>query len=89
MGSFRLGRSHRGLGVFVSEHMFLNISLVGCRGKLAVLAFLMGLVGRHFFKVNPRLGILNKYIGNLRLFIDTSLSVLCEILLKKANKICV
>ena len=39
MGNFRLGRSGRGLGVVIGMYMLLNISLVGCMGKLTFLAF--------------------------------------------------
>ena len=33
MAILGVGRSHRGLGVIISMHILLNISLVGCRGK--------------------------------------------------------
>ena len=52
MGNLKLGRPHRGLGVVIGMHILLNISLVGCRGKLTVLMFSLGLIGRHFFKLN-------------------------------------
>ena len=73
MGSFKLGKSHGGLGIVIGLHILLNISLVGCRGKLTVLAFFLGLAGRCFFKLNPRLRILNTCLNNLRLLTGTSL----------------
>ena len=75
MGNFRLGRSHRGRGVILSMHILLNISSVDCRSKLTVLAFLLGLAGRCFFKLNPRLIILSICLGNLRLLTGISLGV--------------
>ena len=76
MGNFRLGGSHRGASVSICMHMLLNTSLIGYRDKLTVLAFLLELAGRHFFKPNPRLRILNTCLGNLRLLIYTSLGII-------------
>ena len=76
MGNLRLGRYHRGLGVVIVMHKLLNIRLVGYRGKLTVLNLFLGLAGSHFFKPNPRIGIVNTCLGNLRLLIGISLGVL-------------
>ena len=75
MGIFRLGRPHRGLCNIVGMHMLLKISLVGCRGKSTVLAFLMRLAGGIFFRLNLRLRILNTCISSLRFLADLSLAV--------------
>ena len=75
MANFGLIASHRGLGVVIGIHMLLNISLVGSRGILKVLAFLLGLAGRHFLKPNPRLRSLDTYFSNLRLLISTNLGI--------------
>ena len=87
MGNFGIGRSHRGVGVIIGMLMLLNISLVGCRGKLAVLAFLLGLAVRHFFKPNPRLKTLKIYLGNLRLLIYITLDIHWWKLLPKRQEI--
>ena len=76
MGKIRLGRSHRGLKVVIGMHMLLNKSLVGCRGKLTVLAFLLELAGKRLFKLNPRLRTLNTCFSNLKLLTSISLGVL-------------
>ena len=87
MGNFRLSRSHRGLGVVLGMHILPNISLVSCGYTLTVLAFLLGLAGKHFFKPCPRLRPLKTCLGNLRLLIGTSLGVFCLKLLQKSQKI--
>ena len=69
------GRSHKGLGVVISVQMLLNINPFGYRGRLTVLAFLLGLSGRHFFKNNPRLRIPKAFLRNLRLLTGISLGV--------------
>ena len=56
--------------------ILLNINLVGYGIKLRVLAFLLRLDKRTFFKLNLRLRILNTYLSNLRLLIRISLFVL-------------
>ena len=76
MGNFRLGRSHKGLGFIIGMHILLNRSLVGCRVKFTVLVFLLGLVGKRFFKFNSKFRILNIYLGSLRLLSNISLGVL-------------
>ena len=76
MGKLQLGRSHRGLGVVIGMHMLLNISLVSYRGKLTVLDFWLGLAAKHFTKLNPRIRILNTYLGSLILLTGISLAVL-------------
>ena len=50
MGSSRLGRSHRGLGIFISLHMLLNINLVGYSSKLTDLAFFSGIEWKALFQ---------------------------------------
>ena len=86
MGNSRLGRFHKGLGVAIGIHMLLNIGLLGCRGELTVLDFLMGLAGGHFFKLNPRLRKLNICLSNLRFLTGTSLGVFSLQLLQKTKK---
>ena len=76
MGNFRLSRLYRGFGVIIDMHILLNISLVGCRGKLKVLDFLLGLARRHFFKFIFIFRVLNIYLRNFRLLTGTSLGVL-------------
>ena len=75
MDNFRLGRSHIGLGVFIGMHMLLYISLVGCKGKLTLLTFLLGLAGRRVFKLNTRLRTLNTSLSNLSLLTGISSGV--------------
>ena len=77
MSNLRLGRSNRGLGILISMHILLNMSLVGWRGKLTVLPFLMGLAGKFFSKLIPRLRTLNIYLGSLRMLTGINLGVLC------------
>ena len=86
MGNFRLGRAHRGLGVIIGMHMLLNMSLISCRGKLTVLAFLLGLARRYFFKLNLRLRILKTYFSNLMLLTSTSLGVFFMVAFTKKTK---
>ena len=43
IGNFRLGRFYRGFGIIFGIYVLLSISLVSCRGKLTVLAFLLRL----------------------------------------------
>ena len=76
MGNIRLGRSHRGLGVFINMYMLVSITLVGCGGKLIVLTFMLRLARRYFFKFNVSLRILNVYLSSSRLLIGTNLGVL-------------
>ena len=65
MGSFSLGRSHSWLDVFIGMHILLNISLVGCSGKLTVLAFVLQLDERYSHKLSYRFRILNTCLSNL------------------------
>ena len=76
MGNFRQGRPYKGLSVVFGEHMLLNINLVVCRNKLIILDFFLRLVGRNFFKLNPRIRILKKYLSKVRLLTSKSLGVL-------------
>ena len=76
MGNFRLGRSHKGLGAVIGVHILLNMVLVGFRGKVTILDFLLGLTLRRFFKLNYRFTTLNTYFSSLRLLTGTTLGVL-------------
>ena len=76
MGNFRLDTSYGGLGVIIGMHMLLNTSLVGCRGKLIVFAFLLRLTRRYSLKFNLGIRILITNLINLKLLTGTSLGVL-------------